>query len=56
MKISEKRKSLLYGAIHECTMDTRCKIAKNEDIREVDDLLFKLNEEIWNKIKWVLKI
>ncbi len=56
MRISEKKRSLLYGAIHRATMNTRCIIANNEDIREVDDLLFKLNGEIWSKVKNVLNI
>jgi len=56
MRISEKKQSLLYGVIHESTMDVRCVIAKNKDIKEVDGLLFKLNEEIWGKIKAVLSI
>jgi hypothetical protein len=56
MRISEDRKSLLYGAIHDSTMDMRCKVAKDKDIREVDNMLFKLNEEIWRKISLVLKI
>lgn len=60
MKISDKNKNILYGAIADKIMDTRLEIAKLTlamDYRKtIDDKLFDLQHSIWKEIKLRLKI
>ena len=60
MRISAKRQALLYEAIHIPVIDTRIIIAKAQDAdchnksADIDNLLFKLEDEIWQGIKKAL--
>ena len=57
MKISEKRSGELYEAMKEPIMRLRlqnCRQAPSE--KELDELLFKLEQEIWKGIKRALNL
>jgi len=60
MKISQKNKSALYGAIREPIIDLRIKHRRsNSDtitINQFDDDMFQLEQKIWSEIKSALKI
>lgn len=58
MKVSERRASLMYGAIHCSVMDARIKVVKGQQLTksEVDDLLYSLEQEIWRRLKENLKL
>lgn len=62
MKISEQRKAELYSSINMQIMDVRLDIATNANsinminVEVVDELLFKLNSNIWKEVKKTLNI
>ena len=62
MKISEKKKTELYGVIHEQIMQHRIVIANSEDalgkknVNDIDEMLFRLNQNIWKHVKRTLNI
>jgi len=62
MKLSAKRCSAVYEAISEPIMQKRITVKNSEHIlgekntRDIDDLLFKLQHDIWTEIKKVLDI
>lgn len=62
MRLSEKKKSALYAAIHEPIMQKRIHISQSSNVlgdknaKDLDELMFSLNHQIWNQIKTVLKL
>lgn len=62
MRLSEKKKSEPYTAIHEPIMRKRISIQNSRQVlgdKNADDLdssLFKLNQDIWNEVKKTLSI
>ena len=62
MNISEKKKSELYGAVHDPIMDYRITIQQSKDIlgdknsKDIDEALFRLNMKAWKNICTVLGI
>ena len=58
MKISQKKRSELYKAIADPIMDLRLKNQHGSanDRRKMDDHLFNLEREIYDKIKNVLNL
>ena len=56
MKLSEKKKQELYNVTDRVVMNLRVKQNSGLSIEEMDEELFKLQSEIWRKIKEVLNI
>lgn len=62
MKISEKKKSALYKAIYEPIMELRVEIGmavkdgKPISTEGLDELLYRIPEQVWNDQKRVLNI
>lgn len=55
--VSQKRRTKLYAEINDSIMDLRvCNQQNKLDKHEVDEKLFKLNQEIWRKVCAVLNI
>lgn len=62
MNISGNKRDALYDAIHDPIMDIRVKVGiarkdgKLLTIEEIDELLFSLPTEVWERQKEVLSI
>ena len=57
MRISEKKKSELYSAIHENLMQLRIKLKKEHDLPEsVDSQIAQLEHSIWRDVRSTLNI
>lgn len=62
MDISEPRKAALFKAISDPIMKRRISVAMSQEVlgtdntKELDELFYKLEREIWNKVKEALEI
>jgi len=62
MRISESNRTKLYAAIHEPIMQKRIAVKQSKDVLglknadDIDEMLYKLNNDIWNEVKEVLNI
>lgn len=62
MKISEKKKTDLYAAIHEPIMNARIatkhsvNVLGEKNADDIDHLLYRLNNEIWKEVIKTLNI
>lgn len=62
MRISDKKKTALYAAIHEPIMKKRITIAQSDNVlgeknaKDIDAILYKLNQDIWSQVKITLGI
>lgn len=62
MNLSEKKRSALYEAISEPIMQKRIAVAQSEAVlgkknaRDIDDLLYKLERDIWAEVRKALNI
>lgn len=62
MNISEQRKAALYKAICDPIMKRRISVAMSQEVlgaenaKDLDELFYKLEREIWNKVKEALEI
>lgn len=56
MKISEKKKTELYKAIHEPIMQLRIRQNAGFSIEQMDEKLYALNNEIWKEVIKTLNI
>ena len=54
MKISEKKKQQAYDAINDPTTSLRVKNASGISVDDMDEELFKLEQEIWRRLKTAL--
>ena len=56
MRMSEEKQTELYAAIHEPIMKMRIKYLREFKNNELDDQLFKLNNDIWSEVHLVLNL
>jgi hypothetical protein len=60
MQLSDKKRMELYKALSEPIMQVRIQVARmgpgDEKLIEIDDKLFRLEQEIWSSVTKVLGI
>lgn len=62
MNISEPRKAALFKAISDPIMKRRISVAMSQEVlgeentKDLDELFYKLEREIWTKVKEALEI
>jgi len=62
MRMSEQKRSALYAAISEQIMQKRIAVAQSENVlgnkntKDVDELLYKLERDIWREVRLALNI
>ena len=62
MELSEKRRTALYAAISEPIMNKRIAVAQSDNIlgkknsKDIDELLYKLERDIWREVRLALNI